>query len=224
MALYVEGPARGPAANRNYAVSRATGAWLVFTDDDCIPQENWLSAFAVALRPSFEVYEGKTTCKAGLRSPLEHAPANERGGYLWSCNMLIGKALFEWLGGFDEGFGAPAMEDVDLRERLRDRNHRALFVAAAVVDHPPRRVRGLAELIARHRYFYRFQIVKRNTVPRLLDILIVTAKTRIRAFKRPYIQDFPWALCLFTAEFIVLFARAPGWRREYKQISNAAAA
>src|ERR1019366_5058480 len=57
---------------------------------------------------------------------------------LWSCNMLIERDLFEELGGFDESYPYPAMEDVDLRERIREGGYAFPFVANAVVDHPKR--------------------------------------------------------------------------------------
>ena len=81
----VEGPARGPAANRNSGARVARGAWLAFLDDDCLPDAGWLAAFArTATAPDApEILEGRTTCTLGIRSPLEHAPVNERGGMLW---------------------------------------------------------------------------------------------------------------------------------------------
>src|SRR5262249_21366471 len=92
--IYIAGPGRGPAANRNSGARHARGRWLVFTDDDCIPEPGWLAAYADAIIPDIRVYEGKTTCKAGLRSALDHAPCNETGGYLWSCNFMVEALLF----------------------------------------------------------------------------------------------------------------------------------
>src|SRR5207247_291754 len=36
----------GPAAARNKGATCAQGDFLVFTDDDCLPDRNWLLAFA----------------------------------------------------------------------------------------------------------------------------------------------------------------------------------
>ena len=139
-ARWTQGPGRGPAANRNHGARQARYAHLVFTDDDCIPSPRWLQAYAEALSPKFAVYEGRTTCAGGLPSPLYAAPVNETGGYLWSCNMMLARAVFESLGGFDESYPFPAMEDVDFRERLKTAGFEFPFVAGAVVDHPPRRM------------------------------------------------------------------------------------
>ena len=42
-----------------------------------------------------------------MRSPLDCAPENTRGGYLWSCNFMISAALFERIGKFDDRFHIP---------------------------------------------------------------------------------------------------------------------
>src|SRR5580692_1931106 len=36
----VQGPVRGPSANRNCGAAHATAELLIFLDDDCIPDEN----------------------------------------------------------------------------------------------------------------------------------------------------------------------------------------
>ena len=141
-AHWIAGPRRGPAANRNHGAKQTAGEFIAFTDDDCLPEPEWLEAFTKAIAPEVFVYEGKTVCREGFRSCLESAPCNETGGYLWSCNMAVERNLFALLEGFDEAFPYPAMEDVDFRERLRDKGFRFLFVSDAIVDHPPNRLPG----------------------------------------------------------------------------------
>lgn len=137
-ARWVAGPRRGPAANRNYGASHAAGDWLAMTDDDCLPSPNWLRSFVEAVTPDRDVLEGKTTCEAGIRSPLVESPTNLTGGNLWSCNFMIRTALFRQINGFDESFSMPACEDMDLNDRLRRLGSIPYFVPDAVVDHPPR--------------------------------------------------------------------------------------
>ncbi|QGW29722.1 glycosyltransferase family 2 protein [Phnomibacter ginsenosidimutans] len=59
-ATYTAGPHRGPAANRNHGASLAIGEWLVFTDDDCLPDAQWLQAYAdaIELHPDCKAFEG----------------------------------------------------------------------------------------------------------------------------------------------------------------------
>ncbi len=140
---WVAGPARGPAANRNRGAAEARGAWLAFTDDDCLPQPGWLAAFAARLGEpdgsALRVLEGTTTPGEQENfGPFLSSPVNREGGLLWSCNFAIERRLFEEMGGFDDQFPYPHLEDVDLRLRLQDRGQAFPFVREAVVEHPPR--------------------------------------------------------------------------------------
>lgn len=142
---WVQGPRRGPAANRNNGAKQARGEWLVFVDDDCLPDRGLLVSYAGTARqqPGMNVLEGRTYPDRACRSLAEVCPANETGGYLWSCNFAIRKSLFDSMGGFDERFPSACMEDVDFRDRLGERGERFAFVPAASVCHPwrPRRIR-----------------------------------------------------------------------------------
>ena len=140
-ARWVAGPARGPAANRNQGAAEARGRWLAFSDDDSLPSREWLAAFDALAghAPEPAALEGRTTCEAGFGTPMHYAPVNELGGRFWSCNIAVRGDRFRAVGGFDEGFTVPHMEDQDLRERLRLAGTRIAWVPDAVVDHPPRR-------------------------------------------------------------------------------------
>ena len=139
---WVQGPRRGPAANRNYGASHARASWLVFTDDDCVPQPDWLAAFANRLEAGAaegcRVLEGRTECGVARIGPFEQAPGNDTGGLLWSCNLAVERGLFETMGGFDAGFPFPHLEDVDFRLRLDDARESYQFVRDACIVHPPR--------------------------------------------------------------------------------------
>ncbi len=140
-ARWTQGPRRGPAANRNHGAKLAVGEWLVFTDDDCLPELGWLAAYAVAADGQ-TVLEGRTSA-CGQRDRLDmECPINEGGGCLWSCNFAVRKVGFEEIGGFDEGFPGAAMEDMDLHERLKSGGHRVQFVPEALVLHPWRIRKG----------------------------------------------------------------------------------
>jgi GT2 family glycosyltransferase len=135
---WVPGPCKGPAANRNNGAKYAQGEWLIFTDDDCLPECNWLAAYSeITIRePSVYVFEGQTYTDRPKQSLAEVAPINETGGYLWSCNFAIQKHLFQSIGGFDERFPYAAMEDVELNLRLKKLGYIPYFVKSASVCHP----------------------------------------------------------------------------------------
>ncbi len=137
---WTAGPRRGPAANRNQGAILANGDVLVFFDDDCLPDVGVLAVYARVFSedPELQAAEGRIVAD---RQPVrfdEVAPINETGGLFWSCNIAVRTDLFRRLGGFDERFPYPAMEDVELRCRLRRAKIKSAFVPAASVTHPLR--------------------------------------------------------------------------------------
>ena len=218
-ARWVEGPRRGPAANRNNGAKFAQGGWFAFTDDDCLPQPGWLEAFQAAIKPGTFVYEGKTTCRAGLRSPLEDAPINLTGGWLWSCNIMVGKVVFAALGGFDENFPHPHMEDTDFRERLKQIGHSFLFVGGATIDHPPRRVawgpqRGAAQ---ESEIMWYYKCGKSGFAG--MRILKRTLGFRLRTIKNnPPSVDTALAIASLFCELLYLATKVRAWESKYSVI------
>ncbi|NEQ71106.1 MAG: glycosyltransferase, partial [Symploca sp. SIO2D2] len=127
-ARIVQGPRKGPAANRNNAVAHSEGEWLAFTDDDCLPDTQWLQSFLQAIREDTVVLEGKTITDEPYIGIFSQAPLNLEGGKLWSCNMLFKRTFFDEIGRFDEAFPYPHMEDVDLRDRVLQSGHEFDFI------------------------------------------------------------------------------------------------
>ena len=74
---WVAGPARGPAANRNRGASQARGGWLVFTDDDCLPQAGWLAAYAARLEDRGQAFPFVPDAM------MFHPPRPASGGWKW---------------------------------------------------------------------------------------------------------------------------------------------
>jgi GT2 family glycosyltransferase len=138
-ATWVKGPQRGPAANRNCGALKATGNFLAFVDDDCIPAEDWAENMRKALTEA-DFVEGKTICTGKTNHPLEEVVENLGGGLAWSCNLGIRKDLFLRMGGFDEDFLEAGGEDLEFAWRLRGNGIAAVFAPKAVVYHPARRL------------------------------------------------------------------------------------
>ena len=136
-AQWVTGPGKGPAANRNNGASHAQGEWLVFTDDDCIPQERWLEAYLLVLKNQSEmrVLEGATLPERPRESLAWQAPINRSGGRLWSCNLAVEANFWETLQGFDTDYPF-ALEDLDFKTRILKSDVEWTFVEDAVVIHP----------------------------------------------------------------------------------------
>lgn len=144
---WLKGPQNGPAANRNSAANQASGDWLLFTDDDCLPQADWLWSYYWAIKqlPNVQVFEGRSTADTERRAFSECAPINERGGFLPSCNFAIRRRLFAELGGFDEDYPF-SFEDMDFHYRVKKAGCQIVFVKEALVIHPWRNTTGKASV------------------------------------------------------------------------------
>jgi GT2 family glycosyltransferase len=138
------GPRRGPAANRNSGARQARGEWLLFLDDDCAPMNKWLKTYGSATQqfPDCSVFEGQTIAPEPQHQSDHESPINMKGGLLWSCNFGIKRSLFLDIGGFDEKFPVPAMEDMDLQFRLEQAGYTSKFLPDACAQHPWRPRRG----------------------------------------------------------------------------------
>lgn len=181
-ARWIQGPRRGPAANRNYGAAHALGKWVAFVDDDCLPDRQLLNSYFAAQieNPGARVFEGRTYADRPQRSLAECAPLNDHGGYLWACNFVIERALFDRIGGFDERFLFAAMEDVELRQRLHDLAYTPVFVPEAAVCHPWRKRRPISE-VRRHRQSLQTYILLRPQAASLFNFRS-TVMTTLRIF------------------------------------------
>jgi GT2 family glycosyltransferase len=145
-AEWIEGPKRGPAANRNCGAKQAAGDWLVFTDDDCLPTPGWLEAYAlVAKNNSSQALEGAIEPIGDCTRDMAECPVNTDGGHFWSANIAVERNLFLAIDGFDESFPMAAHEDQDLMLRLK-KTTSIPFIREAVVQHPVR-TRNFVEAI-----------------------------------------------------------------------------
>jgi GT2 family glycosyltransferase len=135
----------GLAAAGNRGIRSARGEFLLFIDDDCIAQENWVRHLAAAL-------EQHPIAAGAIQSPVSNYikfchnisqfhPFMKRRAEGWArsiagANMGIRRSVLEELGGFDEKSQVP---DMDLLFRARSQGHRVHFAPKAVVIHDPDR-------------------------------------------------------------------------------------
>lgn len=219
-AKWVGGPKKGPAANRNNGAKHAVGNWLVFTDDDCLPDSIWLNSYfrGIVNSPNVQVFEGKTICKIGLKSPLETAPINETGGFLWSCNLVVQKELFIDLNGFNELFPFAHMEDVEFRDRIRERKIYFKFIEAAVIDHPPRKMSNGFFLAKHHESDFFYSVILNNKNYRVFcrEILKRIFVFRVRAINNnPFSLDSIKALYNLLIEIPFTYHFTKKWIKKY---------
>jgi GT2 family glycosyltransferase len=146
----------GPAAARNAGAANGHGELLAFTDDDCLPAADWLVKLRREMLDDGADAVGGRVVNVVADDPWADAsqilldrlydwynanPADAR--FLASSNLLVRRAAFEAIGGFDTAFPAAAAEDRDLCQRLREAGRRLAFAPEARVLHAhPLGIRG----------------------------------------------------------------------------------
>lgn len=136
----------GLSAARNAGAAAAVGEILAFTDDDCMPDREWLrrldrvfaaGCYAAAggpnLPPPPNSWREAVVC-AAPGAPSHVMLDDEEAEHLPGCNLAVTKAAFEAVGGFDPRFHT-AGDDVDFCWRLRDAGYRLGFAPGAFVWH-----------------------------------------------------------------------------------------
>lgn len=137
----------GPAAARNAGARLATGRFLAFTDDDCVPEPDWLRRLADTL------VERPDTLVGGMVENLlednRYAAATQRlidfvetaygadspRRFFTTCNLAVSRDAFLALRGFDESFTLPGGEDREFCERWRAHGRALVAAPLARVGH-----------------------------------------------------------------------------------------
>lgn len=149
---YVRRPVRGISATRNAGAAMGNAPYILFTNDDCVLDPNWIGALVAELHDqqtwlafgavlpgphqegADELVLG--TCN-GSRHVFQHNRFNLAFGH--GHNMGARRDAFERLGGFDEliGAGAPlgAWEERDLGYRALKEGGRIVFTPEAIAYH-----------------------------------------------------------------------------------------
>lgn len=158
-------PQSGPASARNAGAAAATGRYLAFTDDDCVPAPDWLAALARAFERSPGDMLGGATVNGVRGNPYSDVSQAivsylyeyyNRGGaarFLTSNNMAVPAERFRTLGGFSQGYRLAAAEDRDLCERWLHAGYSMALVPDAIVEH--HHVLGLRTFWQQHFHYGR---------------------------------------------------------------------
>lgn len=138
----------GPAAARNRGAIQAQGQFLAFTDDDCQPDPDWLSAFSQVLSEFPDALIGGHTrnriadniYSAASQLLLDYIytyfnSAPDRSTFFASNNIALAATQFHSLGRFDTTFPLAAAEDREFCDRAIDRGCRLVYVPAAQIGH-----------------------------------------------------------------------------------------
>ncbi len=143
---YVRQEAAGLAMARNTGAAVATGGIIAYTDDDCVPDEDWLNFLVRAFAdpavgaaggpnvPPAAVNAVQASVIAAPGGPAHVLTGDREAEHLPGCNLAVRREAFAAVGGFRAEYHA-AGDDVDFCWRLLEAGWRLEYVAAAMVWH-----------------------------------------------------------------------------------------
>jgi GT2 family glycosyltransferase len=140
----------GPGGARNAAIGAAQAPLLAFTDDDCLPDPDWLQRLWEAHQQHPSAMLGGSLYNAvpeffgaeasQVISDIVYAWYNsdaENSRFFSTNNAAVPKEMLLELGGFHSAFQG-ASEDRDLCDRWRFAGHKMVYVPGARVGHAHR--------------------------------------------------------------------------------------
>ena len=152
---------QGPAAARNSGILLSSAEVVAFTDDDCIPEADWLENLLKAL-PQNAMCAGVGGKIIRLRETLigryiddsgamNHGMEKGQVRYLVTANALYRRSCLLEINGFDSRITWPGGEDPDLSFRLEERGYELAMTQNAIVRHEHRdTLRGLCKMFFNH--------------------------------------------------------------------------
>lgn len=129
----------GPAVARNRGWRAAVGPLIAFTDDDTVPDPDWLACGEWALRGGHVAICGRVHVPVG-QPPTDHELMTRglESAQFVTANAFVRKSALARVGGFDERFTRAWREDSDLQFRLMREAGAVGRSAEASVTHPVR--------------------------------------------------------------------------------------
>lgn len=152
----------GPAAARNCGWKKAKGEIIAFTDDDCLPETDWLAS-------ALENFNGLDAAWGKVVVPLPVYPSDyqvnvsklAQAGFV-TANCFCRREVLEEIGGFDERFRQAWREDSDLYFNLIEHDFRVGFIPKALVIHPAPKLSGKRSLVLQKNNFYEHLLYKKH--------------------------------------------------------------
>jgi glycosyltransferase involved in cell wall biosynthesis len=145
--LISTGGRQGPAKARNRGAREAAGEVVFFVDADICLHPNTLSRVAggFAAEPEIDAIIGSyddspeqqdvLSMYRNLMHRYVHQHSREEASTFWSGCGAIRRSVFLQHGGFDESYGRPAIEDIELGYRLSAAGHRIRLDRGLEVKH-----------------------------------------------------------------------------------------
>ncbi len=142
---------KGPAAARNLGVLNARGHIVLFTGDDCLPDERLLEEHLkahdeagdvgvlglVTWHPEIEITPFMAFLETGPQFGFSKIsdPNDVPIWHFYTSNCSVPRHWIEQVGGFDEEFKYAAFEDMELAYRMKQRGLRIVYRPSAKTYH-----------------------------------------------------------------------------------------
>jgi glycosyltransferase involved in cell wall biosynthesis len=185
---------KGPAAARNLGWQHSLSSLIAFTDDDCIPDQNWLKEIHdLYIKNSLSsiAYSGRIIVPvSAVPTDYEKNIAHLSTAEFITANCAISKEALEKVGGLDERFTMAWREDSDLQFRLMEHNIPIIKNDNAIVTHPVRQAPWGISLKEEKKGIYNALLYKKY--PKL--------------YKQKIQPDPPWNYYLIILSFITVIA------------------
>ena len=136
----------GPAAARNRGALEAKGTIVLFTDDDCVPMADWLSAMLEPFKdPEVVGVKGVyRTHQKALAARFVQLDYEDRYrlmaalpeiDFIDTYSAAFRRDRFLEMNGYDTSFPVACAEDIELSYRMSARGWKMKFVPGAIVYH-----------------------------------------------------------------------------------------
>jgi 4-amino-4-deoxy-L-arabinose transferase-like glycosyltransferase len=145
--IALSGPPRGPAFARNRGVEAAQGDILVFLDADVAVHPETLARIEAqfAANPDIDALfgsyddvpaaRGVVTLYKNLLHHYVHQHGQREASTFWAGCGAVRRHIFNAVGGYDEGYTRPSIEDIELGHRLKRAGHRIALCPEVQVTH-----------------------------------------------------------------------------------------
>jgi len=127
-----------PDKKRNFGIKKSRGQIIAFTDDDCLPEKNWLKKINEAFERDKTISGVEGLTWNDNKRLYCHATENLTGNKYPACNYAFKKSVLEDVAGFDENYNF-FREDTDLAFKVLSRGKKIVFDKEVRVYHPPRK-------------------------------------------------------------------------------------
>jgi glycosyltransferase involved in cell wall biosynthesis len=200
--------AQGPAAARNAGVREALGTTICLTDDDCVPEPDWVAKLVAAIQNGADAVAGRTLNPPGALAAasevISGAPAAAEP-FAPSNNLASTKTVMEAIP-FDESYREAAAEDRDWCARLIASGRKLHSEPLARVVHRPRLTLWtfLRRQVRYGQGAHRYRTATRRD---LEPVQFYTALVR-----RGFARGFAVGILVSLAQLATALGWARGWR------------